>query len=117
METIEIQFSEKAIERVLRFKREQSEFADSPLRVYIEGKGCDGFTYGVAFDDKLEDDLICDRHGFDVIVDKNSLSFLNQATIEWVDDERGTGFLVENPNHKKFRGKFFKYKRWKEKLL
>lgn len=115
-----ITFTDDALNQAFIFKKNQPETAKN-LRVYIEGKGCDGFYYGVAFDSFQEEDhLVSLEHDGDileVLIDKDSAQFLIGSTITWVDDERGKGFLVENPRHKKFRGKFYKKKSWKERLV
>lgn len=86
------------------------------LRVYIAGKHCDGFEYGVCLDDKNEDDLCTVQGQISIVCDRASLDFIDGSSLAWVDDERGRGFIVFNPNHKKFRGKFFKRENWKNKL-
>lgn len=91
------------------------------LRLYIAGKGCDGFSYGVAFDPIEEDDL-CFPMNFGgktvkAIIDPTTYSYLKGAKVQWVEDERGKGFVVENPRQKYFRGKFFKRRGWEKRLL
>src|SRR5690606_10734451 len=89
--------------------------AGKSLRLYIEGKGCDGFVYGVSFDYPSAEDIHFSHDTIDLVVDPETLVYVEGSHIEWVDDERGRGFLVENPNHTKFRGKFFKrsnYQDW-----
>ena len=88
------------------------------LRVYIEGKGCDGFYYGVSFDhfDPKTDIQWPLNEKLSVVTDKDSLPFLTGAHIDWIDDERGQGFLVDNPKQKEFRGKFYKRQKWVDKL-
>jgi iron-sulfur cluster insertion protein len=98
------------------------EHKDSPcLRVYLEGKGCDGFTYGVAFDKKTEKDYVFPQsHGgysIELICDPDSYMFVKGSTITFVNDMRGAGYVVENPRHKRFRGKFYKKKVWQDRLL
>lgn len=90
------------------------EFSGKPVRLYLEGKGCDGFFYGVAFSDPLPGDLTYQQGKLTLVVDKETFPFLAGSRVEWVDDERGRGFLVENPNHRRFRGKFFKRKAWQD---
>ena len=107
-----------ACQVALRLVDEDPSRAHKTLRLYLEGKGCDGFTYGVAFDAPTASDLIFSQTGgIQVAVDTQTLPFVQGSTIQWVDDERGKGFLVENPHHRKFRGKFFKRKDWEQKLL
>ncbi len=109
--------SEAGLKAALKLRLEQVEFQDKSLRVYLEGKGCDGFTYGVTFDTQQPDDTVFPHDGLAVVCDPQSLPFLTGSVIEWVDDERGRGFLVENPNHRKFRGKFFKRSNWQDRLF
>ncbi|MEI8027058.1 MAG: iron-sulfur cluster biosynthesis family protein [Pseudomonadota bacterium] len=90
------------------------------LRLYLEGKGCDGFFYGVSFDSKTEGDVDLGPIAgsrLQLITDQDTLEFVKGSKIDWVQDERGTGFLVENPRHSKYRGKFFKRDVWKQKLI
>lgn len=87
-----------------------------PLRLYIEGKGCDGFYYGVNFDKAEPDDLHFDVDGLACIIDPRAYLFCKGSSIDWVDDERGKGFLVENPKEKNFRGKFYKKSTWRTRL-
>jgi iron-sulfur cluster insertion protein len=69
------------------------------LRVFISGQGCSGFQYGMGFENKPgETDTVFESEGLKVIVDEGSLQFMNGATINYIDDERGKGFMVENPN-------------------
>jgi iron-sulfur cluster insertion protein len=86
------------------------------LRIYIDGKGCDGFYYGVAFDQTGARDVAFQQGSLTLVVDPDSLQFLEGSTVAWVDDERGRGFLVENPRHRQFRGKFYKKSAWVERL-
>ena len=89
---------------------------DMSLRLYLEGKGCDGFYYGVTFDNEESNDLVGIQEGLPIIVDPETYLFCKGSEIEWVDDERGAGFLVNNPQHRKFRGKFYKRSAWQEAL-
>lgn len=108
--------SQKAIQKAFELQKDFPRYQNRPLRLYVEGKGCDGFTYGVTFDEAADDDLKFEQEGLTCIIDPQSLRFCKGSIIEWVDDDRGTGFLVENPNQKKFRGKFYKRKSWVDQL-
>jgi iron-sulfur cluster insertion protein len=69
------------------------------LRVYISGQGCSGFQYGLGLDNKAnETDVSFESQGLKVLVDEISIQNMAGATIDFIDDERGKGFLVENPN-------------------
>ena len=56
------------------------------------------------------------QENINIVVDPDTYTFCKGSVIEWVDDDRGQGFLVENPNHKKFRGKFYKRQSWQKAL-
>lgn len=69
------------------------------LRVYVAGRTCSGLQYGLALDNTAaESDWICESEGLKVIVDDISLAYLRGAVVDFVDDERGQGFVVNNPN-------------------
>ena len=69
------------------------------LRVYVSGRGCSGFEYGMGLENKPgETDTTFESEGLKVIVDEVSMQYMAGARIDFIDDERGKGFLVENPN-------------------
>ena len=111
-----IKLSPEAWQQALILQEENPDYQGHSLRLYIEGKGCDGFYYGVSFDKTEKDDFHFRQNGVDLIVDPKTLMFTDGSHIEWVDDERGKGFLVNNPQQKSFRGKFYKQTSWQEKL-
>lgn len=115
--TSKITMTEGAIAAARVFKLENETYRDQCLRVYLSGKGCDGFEYGVSFDSSQDGDHIIQiADDITLLCDARSIEFVVNSSIEWVDDERGRGFLVNNPNHKKFRGKFYKKPAWKDRL-
>jgi len=69
------------------------------LRIYVGGGGCSGFQYGFTFDDLHDDDSVVEAAaGVKVLVDPMSAQYLSGATVDFVEDLRGAGFVVENPN-------------------
>ena len=68
------------------------------LRVAVEGGGCSGFQYEIKLDDAAEDDLVLEKDGQKVLVDKVSLPFLANAVIDFSEELIGARFVVENPN-------------------
>jgi iron-sulfur cluster assembly accessory protein len=72
--------------------------AQRVLRVYVAGKSCCGYQYGLALDEtRLPDDAVVQRDGIEVAVDPDSLPFVEGATIDFVDALMGGGFTVRNP--------------------
>lgn len=105
-----------ALQKAQQLRATTEAYQGLPLRLYIEGKGCDGFYYGVNFDAKEKDDFEFEIEGLPCIIDERTLLFCKGSEIDWVDDERGQGFLVQNPKEKNFRGKFYKKSTWRTRL-
>lgn len=106
----------RAITKARELQSNEEAYRGLPLRLYIEGKGCDGFYYGVTFDKREAEDLVFVIEGLECIIDPRTLLFCKGAGIDWIDDERGQGFLVENPKEKNYRGKFYKKSTWRTRL-
>ena len=70
------------------------------LRIYVAGSGCSGIQFGMALDDKFSDtDTTMEMEGVKIVVDHQSIEFMQDASIEWVDDpQKGAGFVVNAPN-------------------
>lgn len=69
------------------------------IRVYIKSGGCSGYQYGMAIDDRrLEGDAIFADKGITLVVDQKSLSLLDGAQVDYVENLMGGGFSVINPN-------------------
>ena len=69
------------------------------LRVFVSGGGCSGLQYGMAFEEKAEDfDTVVEANGVRLLVDANSLPYLQGANIDFVDSIMGGGFRIDNPN-------------------
>jgi iron-sulfur cluster insertion protein len=111
-----ITLTSDALIAALGLQQTEPSYHGLPLRLYIEGKGCDGFYYGATFANREPDDLAFKQGDLELVIDQSSLEFIDGSTIEWVNDERGTGFLFKNPNHTRYRGKFYKRKSWQEKF-
>jgi iron-sulfur cluster insertion protein len=71
------------------------------FRLAVNGGGCSGYQYDFAFDDTAgEDDLVIERDGAKLVVDQVSLTFLNDAELDFAEDLMGAMFQVQNPNAK-----------------
>jgi iron-sulfur cluster assembly accessory protein len=93
-----ISFSETATSKVKEFAAQTPEAEGKNLRIFIQGIGCSGFAYGFTFDEKRDGDTIVENGDLTVLVDENSAPNLTGATVDFIDDQRGTGFMVDNPN-------------------
>ena len=76
----------------------QEEAAELGLRVFVRGGGCSGLSYGMALDERTEDDLVADYDGVAVLIDPMSAMYVSGAEIDYQDSLMGGGFTVNNPN-------------------
>ena len=90
--------------------------ADDPkrafLRLYVSGRSCCSFNYGLAFDEHADEtshtrpptdfdannlELVAqEADDLKVAIDAQSLPYCDGAKVEWVDGPEGTGFLVRD---------------------
>lgn len=75
------------------------EMTDHFLRIYVAGIGCSGPQYGLALDQEQRDsDTLVEMEDVRILIDDNSLNFLDGATIDYAETPQGGGFKIENPN-------------------
>jgi iron-sulfur cluster assembly accessory protein len=87
-----------AVEKVLALIAER-ELEDHALRIFVAGATCSGIQYGLAFDkDPREDDTTVAVNGLKVVVDPQSLPFVQGLSIDFVETPRGAGFRLDNPD-------------------
>ena len=68
------------------------------LRVFVQGGGCSGMSYGFTFDEvKNEDDFDFAYDEIKVVVDSMSMQYLQDATINYKEDLMGASFVIDNP--------------------
>ena len=69
------------------------------LRVYVNGGGCSGFTYGFSFDDTVgDDDQLFEAGGVTVVSDEASLDLIGGSRLDWAESLGGASFQLTNPN-------------------
>jgi iron-sulfur cluster assembly accessory protein len=94
-----IEFTPKGAEKVHEFlSAQEADTSSAGLRVGVRGGGCSGFQYQLAFDEQREDDIIFESAGLKVIVDTQSLPYVDGSSIDYVESLQGAGFQVNNPN-------------------
>ncbi|MCK4832759.1 MAG: iron-sulfur cluster assembly accessory protein [Anaerolineales bacterium] len=93
-----ITISSLAVENA-RKMMEERELSGHCLRVYVAGVGCAGPQFGLAIDKApQENDTVVESDGLRILVDPNSLAYLDGASIEYADTPQGSGFRISNPN-------------------
>ena len=68
------------------------------LRVFVQGGGCSGMSYGFTFEEvQNEDDFDFAYEEVKVVVDSMSMQYLQGATIDYKEDLMGASFVINNP--------------------
>lgn len=76
-----------------------NEEESSYLRLAVHGGGCSGLTYGMNFDQNVnEDDYIDEQHGIKILVSQQDAPILMGTKIDYKQSLMGGGFTIDNPN-------------------
>ena len=68
------------------------------LRVFVQGGGCSGFSYGFTLDEEQnEDDFDLAYGNVKVLVDSMSWQYLQGSEINYKEDLMGASFVINNP--------------------
>ncbi len=71
------------------------------LRVSVKKTGCSGFAYVVNYaDDIAADDIVFEDRGVKLIVDKDSLGYIDGTEVDFVKQGLNEAFRFRNPNVK-----------------
>jgi iron-sulfur cluster assembly accessory protein len=90
----------KAAEKINDFIKAEESLKGKALRLKLSPSGCAGYEYKIAFDEKGDGDKVLPQNGFDVIVDAQTMPLVEQATIDYAEDETSSGFRIKNPVEK-----------------
>jgi len=91
-----ITLTERAANRVRDFmSREHS----AGLRLAVKPTGCSGYMYVVEMTkDVLDQDQVFESHGVPVVVDAQSLKYLDGTEVDFAREGLNEGFRFANPN-------------------
>ncbi len=93
-----VELKPAAVEKVRDLIAEEGN-PDLKLRIFVQGGGCSGFSYGFTFDESTqEDDFDLEFNGVHLLVDSMSSQYLQGATVDYVEDLTGSQFTIKNPN-------------------
>ena len=92
-------FTENAAERVKEIIVEDKEKDVKALRVFVQGGGCHGFSYGFGFENDIAgDDTVIETNDVKLVVDSMSIMYLAEATIDFISNLEGERFTIDNPS-------------------
>jgi iron-sulfur cluster insertion protein len=86
-----------AVNKLREILAEESD-PNTKLRVFVQGGGCSGFSYGFTLDqEQNEDDFDFAFEEVKVLVDSMSMQYLQGAEIRWDESDMGSSFVINNP--------------------
>ena len=96
--TPSLTLSTNAAAHIVRVLAKQPELTH--LRLSVSGGGCSGFKYIYIFENAAlkPDDVVVQLNGATLVTDAMSLGFIQNATLDFVQDMLGSRFMVTNPN-------------------
>jgi iron-sulfur cluster insertion protein len=95
-----ISITEKAANRVKEIS-DADAVGHYIIRVKCLGGGCAGFQFDLSFDDQISDmDEIFEMDGVKIICDQMSFQYLDETSIDYVEELMGSGFKFNVPRAK-----------------
>ena len=92
-----ISLTESAINRAKTFLTERC--SGVGLRLGIKKTGCSGFAYVINYADVIsDDDVVFDAGGVKVVVDSQSLKYIDGTEVDYVREGLNEAFKFRNPN-------------------
>ena len=89
-----VKISELAAQKVKEVQKAQNK-ENTYLRLYLAGFGCGGPSFGMTLEEtKTELDVLDEEHGLSIITASSLSEYLEDAFIEFVENEEGGFFEI-----------------------
>ncbi len=94
-----IHLSEKAAEKIRELLAKEGVSPETGgLRVGVQGGGCSGLTYAMRLETQARDrDKVFEENGARVFIDPKSYLYLNNTTLDYLEELMRQGFVFHNP--------------------
>lgn len=97
---VAIEVTPAARDQVIKIMDRQGK-PGAALRLYVQGGGCSGLTYGMSFDhQETGDEVAYQEGGLTVVVDRASAPLLEGLKVDFLLGLEQSGFKIYNPNAK-----------------
>lgn len=78
---------------------EKENKTDHGLRIFAAGFGCSGIQYGLALEKSPKgEDAVSESKGIKIFFSKDITDDIEDFKIDYIDNEYGKGFIIDNPN-------------------
>lgn len=99
-DTSGITVSPAALARVSEILREEAK--GTYLRIFVQGGGCSGFTYGFSLEEPSsadsDDITVVNLDSTVIVTDPVSLQYLSGSVVDFQETLHGANFHIDNPN-------------------
>ncbi|MFZ0891546.1 MAG: iron-sulfur cluster assembly accessory protein [Thermoplasmata archaeon] len=97
---VHVEVTPQARDQVLKIMNRQGKDGTA-LRLFVQGGGCSGLTYGMTFDKAETGDEVAYRDDdLTVVVDRSSAPLLEGIKVDFLMGLEASGFKIYNPNAK-----------------
>jgi iron-sulfur cluster assembly protein len=93
-----IAVTQNAVKQLRELLESRGADSHAGLRLAVQRGGCAGMEYAMKVDAPASDDHVFDSDGVKIIVDAQSLPFVDGCRIDYVEALNDSGFKVDNPN-------------------
>lgn len=76
---------------------EHSKTEGKVIRMFLAAIDSTGANYGLALGDPEKDDMILEDRGIKIHISAADAELLRETIIDYINDERGTGFIIRGP--------------------
>jgi iron-sulfur cluster insertion protein len=78
---------------------EKEKKTDHGLRIFAAGIGCSGVQYGLSLElTPKSEEAVSESKGIKIFFDKDIQGDIEDFKIDYIDNEYGKGFVIDNPN-------------------
>ncbi|RCK76634.1 MAG: putative iron binding protein from the HesB_IscA_SufA family [Ignavibacteriae bacterium] len=92
-----VELTDSAVNEINKIKNANNVPENYGLRLGVRSGGCCGLEYILGFENNIqENDKVYESNGIRIIIDNNSLYFLNGAKLDFQVSEFGQGFVFQN---------------------
>ena len=93
-----IQLSPTAAQEILRLQARRND-PTLRFRLKVQTAGCLGLLYGMDFDRQVrDDDRTYETNGVSIVIDPESLRWVDGLRVDYSEDLMGGGFRFHNPS-------------------
>ncbi len=78
---------------------EKEKKSDHGLRIFTAGTGCSGVQFGLTLEKSPKnEDEVQESKGIKIFLSKDILDDIAELKIDYIDNDYGKGFIIDNPN-------------------